>query len=105
MYTLVLILVGICILAIIGGIYREHVKEKRRARTWLASQPLESMISGRRKVAERGRALLEEQIDFDTFSKEFRQSQDPEIKNLVEIADAFFMNGLGMSSKASSGTQ
>jgi hypothetical protein len=85
MYPLVLILLGLWALLIIGGFYRRHRKEKRRAEIWFASQPVEILISGRRRAAERARALLKEQIDCDDFINEFGKSQDPEIQKLVII--------------------
>jgi hypothetical protein len=87
MYTVVLILLGIWALLIIGAFYRKHRKEERREEIWLASQPLEIIISGRRRVAERARALLKEQIDCDDFIDEFGKSEDPEIKKLVNIVE------------------
>ncbi len=85
MYILVLILLGIWALLIIAGFYSKHRNERRRAAAWLASQPLEMLISGRRRAAERARALLKEQIDCDDFTDEFGKSEDPEIQKLVNI--------------------
>ncbi len=85
MYILVLILLGTCALLIIGGFYRKHRKERYRAAAWLASQPGEKLISGRRRAAERARALLEQQIDCDDFTDEFGKSEDPEIQKLSSI--------------------
>ena len=87
MFTLVLILLGIWALVIIVGICRKYYKKRRRIRTWLTSQPAEALISGRRKAAERARALLEEQIDSDDFLDEFGKSEDPEIQKLVYIVE------------------
>ncbi len=77
MYTLVLVLLGIWALVIIGGFYRKHRKERHRVNTWLASQSAEAVISGRRKAAEKGRALLEEQIHCDDFVDEFGKEGRP----------------------------
>ncbi len=85
MYTLVLLLLGVWALVIIGGFYRKHRKERRRAEIWIASQPPEMLISWRRRASERARALLEEQIYCDDFIDEFGKSEDPEIQKLVKI--------------------
>ncbi len=85
MYTIVLILLGTWALLIIEGFYRKHRKERHRAKIWLTSQPPEAVVSGRKRAAERARALLEDQLDCDDFIAEFRRSEDPEIQKLVSI--------------------
>jgi hypothetical protein len=87
MYTLVVIFLGIWALVIIVGFYRKYYTERRRIGTWLTSQPAEALISQRRRAAERGRALLDEQIDCDDFIDEFGNSEDPEIQKLVNIVE------------------
>ena len=82
-----LIFLGIWTLVIIGGFYRNHRKERRKIKTWFASQTAEAVISGRRKAAEKGRALLEKQIDCDNFIEEFGRSEDPEIQSLVSTVN------------------
>jgi hypothetical protein len=85
MYTLIVIVLGIWTLIIVGGFYRKYRKERSRVKLWLASQPPEILISGRKRAAERARALIQDQIDCDTFIEELGKSQDPEIQKLLRI--------------------
>ena len=67
----------------------KRCKKRHKAEAWVASQPLEGLISERRKAAERARALLEDQINDNDFIDEFRKSEDPEIQKLVYMVECF----------------
>jgi hypothetical protein len=95
MYALVVILLALVVFFL--SIYLGHRRKIHKAKRWLASQPPEVIISGRKRAAEKGRALLEEQIDFDNFIEEFEQSQDPEIQKLVEIVDTMIHDRLELN--------
>jgi hypothetical protein len=105
MYTLVIILLALVVIGTVVSFYREHRRKRHQDDRWLASQPLESIISRRRKAAEKGRALLEGQIDCDNFLEGFGKSEDPEIQKLVKIVtnmsleDEEFHSGFGKSIK------
>jgi len=93
MYTLVVILLALVLFGMFVSIYRNHRRKIREAKRWLASQPPEIIISGRKRAAEKGRALLKEQINCDNFIEEFGQSQDPEIQKLVTFVATFLREG------------
>ncbi len=85
MYTLVLIFIGMPAVSLLLYDQLKRRKERRRAEAWVAAQPVEVLISERRKAARTARALLEKQIDCDDFTDEFGKSQDPEIQKLIYI--------------------
>jgi hypothetical protein len=97
MYTLVGILLALVLVGMFVSIYRNHRRKIHEAKRWLASQPPEVIISGRKRAAEKGRALLEEQIDCDNFIEEFGQSQDPEIQELVAIVATMIYDRLELN--------
>jgi len=90
MYIVAVILIGVLVLV---TLYLDHYIKRRRIKRWLASQPPEVIISGRKRAAERARALLQEQIYCQTFMEEFEQSQDPEIQKLVATVALFLQEG------------
>ncbi len=71
MYPLVLILLGIWTLVIIGGFFRSTLRKGISQKLDSPPKSAEVVISGWRRAAERGHALLEEQIDCDNFIEEF----------------------------------
>ncbi len=90
MYTVVVIFIGVLVLV---TLYVDHYRKRRRTKRWLASQPPELIISGRKRAVEKARALLQEQIDCHVFAEEFKQSQDPEIQKLVAIVAELLQEG------------
>ncbi len=84
MYTLVVIFLVISAVGLLLYDQLKRRKKRRKAEAWLATQPAEAVIQGRRKAAEKGRALQEEKIDCRTLIEEFEHSRDPEIQKLVK---------------------
>ncbi len=81
MYTLVLILLGMWAIAVLLYNHLKRSKERRRAEAWVASQPVEVLISERRRAVEKARALLKGQIDCDDFIHEFTSTLHKKLKN------------------------
>jgi hypothetical protein len=90
MYIVAVILIGVLVLV---TLYLDHYIRRRRIKRWFASQPPEVIISGRKRVAERARALLQEQIECYAFMNGVEQSQDPEIQKLIAIVAEVLQEG------------
>ena len=62
-YILVIVLLGLGVLIIFGRLLLEVYNERRKSERWLALQPPEVIISGRKKAIEKARALLQGEIE------------------------------------------